>query len=83
MFISYNKTVVIIIVITMKLHILLKEIFQITLQELHVAHRILQVFQISAAVKPKIVHFAIKAPKLVHRFFKSYLLISEWVPPNF
>ena len=36
----------------------------------------------SVADKPKIVHFVIKAPNLVHRLFKSYLLISEWVPPN-
>ena len=36
----------------------------------------------SAAVKSKIVHFVIKAPNLVYRYFKSCLLISEWVPPK-
>ena len=31
----------------------------------------------------KIVHFVIKEPNLVHRYFKSCLLNLEWVPPKF
>ena len=42
----YKIMINIIIEITMKFHILLEKFFQIILQELHVAHGILQVFQI-------------------------------------